>query len=589
MKNFYELLGVLPSADMLQLKAAYRRRVLEVHPDKKGGCVELCQQVMAAFELLVDPTQRKSYDSSLAHAAPNTKGAWRRCPSRRSDFYIRKRSEAPPSNLYARVSAGTKKCSASAARPKHNAWKGRTHDQHRASGGFATKRRATQRGVVLLARVVTLLRRLSHDCRKEFILQRLTPAQRKDMEMFMKSVPAPKCSKQAATAEFPWRPIVQSGKCSGYCAATAKPESSNKRKISTIGCAASALVRRVSSRSKVGREAAAGEHPAKSILKQGTTLPRVAATQHRCSRELRAARKIASGARGGTSIFAPLSESSGCRGTAPKTRGAAQMRGIVQTNQHGNLGYHAKVTFAYVAFRGKFRRSLEEAVDDHAVLLAAKVHALGMIEDESQARPEDVMEEALLQVHQADLGCRISISMPNRYAHYLVGRGLTSPSYGSSSSRDLSAALRAWQQFRLASDGDSPPTSGGRGTAFRAPPGASEVQEKWLRIRAAYLDAWANRGANVERLAGKIDGLMASRAPHRERDWENHEEARMAREERRQRAEEAASAHRQDRSRLHNRRAGISTEAQELHCLRRLAALTGRWTPNPEPRQQQHP
>lgn len=267
------------------------------------------------------------------------------------------------------------------------------------------------------------------------------------------------------------------------------------------------------------------------------------------------------------------------------------------------MGYHAQITFAFLSLRGKYRRSLEEAVDDHAVLLAAKVRALGAIDDAGVVTPEHVMRDALLQVSQASLECRISVSVPNRYAHYIVGRGLSSPSYSSSVADDVSAALHAWQQFRSASEsGYGSSGSGGRGTAFRAPPGAQEVHEKWLSIRAAYLNAWAARGANMECLAAKIDGFMASQAPQRERDWEMHEAAKMGREERRQRAAGAAVARRQSqaasatrasllasrraekaqdrphRHRCRSRRCTANTpEMKELRCLRRLTSLTGRW------------
>lgn len=262
------------------------------------------------------------------------------------------------------------------------------------------------------------------------------------------------------------------------------------------------------------------------------------------------------------------------------------------------MGYHAQVTFAYLVLRGRWRRRLEDAVDDHAVLLAAKVRALGAVETTGLAEPEEVMRDALSQLYRADVACRIVVSMPSRYSHYLIGRSLASPSYNSSSPADVSAALNAWREFQLASEtGCRSPGTGGRGTAFRAPPGAPEVWEKWLHVRAAYLGAWAARDAEVGRLATDIDGLMAGCASKRERDWELHEAACMAREERRQRVDQAAAVRRQAAStakasrrkppgatraaRARGRRAAAwaaSREDQELRCLRRLAALTMRWS-----------
>ena len=63
--TLYDVLRVEACASQLELRAAYKRRVLEVHPDK-GGTVEACQQVMAAFERLGDSENRKAYDADLA-------------------------------------------------------------------------------------------------------------------------------------------------------------------------------------------------------------------------------------------------------------------------------------------------------------------------------------------------------------------------------------------------------------------------------------------------------------------------------------------------------------------------------------------
>ena len=46
--SLYDILCVEPSASQLELKAAYKRRVLEVHPDK-GGSVEVGSAVVASL------------------------------------------------------------------------------------------------------------------------------------------------------------------------------------------------------------------------------------------------------------------------------------------------------------------------------------------------------------------------------------------------------------------------------------------------------------------------------------------------------------------------------------------------------------
>lgn len=59
--KFYELLGVQPDASEGELKKAYRKKALALHPDK-GGDPELFKEVTAAYEALADPQKRDMYD-----------------------------------------------------------------------------------------------------------------------------------------------------------------------------------------------------------------------------------------------------------------------------------------------------------------------------------------------------------------------------------------------------------------------------------------------------------------------------------------------------------------------------------------------
>eukprot|EP00438_Fugacium_kawagutii_P022108 Skav219852 [mRNA] locus=scaffold859:584495:585804:- [translate_table: standard] len=74
------ILGVELDATPAEIRAAYKRRALEVHPDK-GGTAAAFQQVIlgpntgglqwiAAFEQLADPSLRVAYDARRAPPAP---------------------------------------------------------------------------------------------------------------------------------------------------------------------------------------------------------------------------------------------------------------------------------------------------------------------------------------------------------------------------------------------------------------------------------------------------------------------------------------------------------------------------------------
>ncbi|TKA71965.1 hypothetical protein B0A49_09942 [Cryomyces minteri] len=65
--SYYELLGIERQATDDGVKKAYRRKALELHPDRNYGNVEeatkLFAEVQAAYEVLSDPQERAWYDS----------------------------------------------------------------------------------------------------------------------------------------------------------------------------------------------------------------------------------------------------------------------------------------------------------------------------------------------------------------------------------------------------------------------------------------------------------------------------------------------------------------------------------------------
>ena len=71
-KDYYEVLGVPRNADPSDLKRAYRRLAMELHPDRNPNNPEAegrFKEASEAYQVLSDPERRASYDR-FGHAGP---------------------------------------------------------------------------------------------------------------------------------------------------------------------------------------------------------------------------------------------------------------------------------------------------------------------------------------------------------------------------------------------------------------------------------------------------------------------------------------------------------------------------------------
>lgn len=66
-RDYYEVLGVGKSASADEIKKAFRRKAVELHPDKQGGDEEKFKELNEAYEVLKDPAKKQRYDQ-FGHA-----------------------------------------------------------------------------------------------------------------------------------------------------------------------------------------------------------------------------------------------------------------------------------------------------------------------------------------------------------------------------------------------------------------------------------------------------------------------------------------------------------------------------------------
>lgn len=71
-KTYYMVLGISRSETPTGVRAAYRDRARQLHPDIAGeGATRAFQELTEAYDVLSDPSRRRAYNAQLARAIPS--------------------------------------------------------------------------------------------------------------------------------------------------------------------------------------------------------------------------------------------------------------------------------------------------------------------------------------------------------------------------------------------------------------------------------------------------------------------------------------------------------------------------------------
>ena len=71
-QDYYQLLGIAPTASIAEIKQAYRKLAFQYHPDRNQMSRvndEVMKEINEAFIILSDPSKRRKYDIPLGYGA----------------------------------------------------------------------------------------------------------------------------------------------------------------------------------------------------------------------------------------------------------------------------------------------------------------------------------------------------------------------------------------------------------------------------------------------------------------------------------------------------------------------------------------
>ena len=522
--SLYDVLLVDQNATLDEIKLAFKRRALQVHPDK-GGSKEEFHLVYQALETLADPAARQKYDHSLATTKT---GPAQHAPYPKSRKRKRQDKPADPASS---CKAGTKTRNKTPGK-KSTSFAGKAPSKPSRATATATPTEPQSPQTKLLIKIRDLLKRLPREARNDVITNQLSQKQRVLLEKFMVdnagTSAAQGRSEVKALAPAAGKSAPNEAGCECETPPRQTPDSSHGNCL---------LALPAKKRTRSSFDAICNEPATSSTMQASTPQSLTSGTFETCATTIskKAAMDEMPG-KGSNALAVPKSKCGrrpDVRMTKAKPAGKMKAKdkkafnaktrsscGNVKKGSHSSL-YLARIRFYSLEMHTGNACDLKTALEDLMVLTAVKQKmrnqtGAGTFVERLQAAIVSSAAEHGRSLTDLKLGFHVCQS-----AGCFIGSHLLSPVVRSMEVfGKMRSVLEPFRQYASQIGGQT-------NIYWRYSP--VHLEDAWKRFQSAVAEAWRIAGVDSTAILQKICSLHEARAPFRIANLQRWEQQHMAR------------------------------------------------------------
>ena len=522
--SLYDVLLVDQNATLDEIKLAFKRRALQVHPDK-GGSKEEFHLVYQALETLADPAARQKYDHSLATTKT---GPAQHAPYPKSRKRKRQDKPAGPASS---CKAGTKTRNKTPGK-KSTSFAGKAPSKPSRATATATPAEPQSPQTKLLSKIRDLLKRLPREARNDVITNQLSQKQRVLLEKFMVdnagTSAAQGHSEVKALAPAAGKSAPNEAGCECETSPRQAPDSSHGNCL---------LALPAKKRTRSSFDAICNQPATSSTMQASTPQSLTSGTSETCGTTIckKAAMDEMPG-KGSNALAVPKSKPGrrpDVRMTKAKPAGKMKAKdkkafnakarsscGNVKKGSHSSL-YLARIRFYSLEMHTGNACDLKTALEDLMVLTAVKQKmrnqtSAGTFVERLQAAIVSSAAEHGRSLTDLKLGFHVCQS-----AGCFIGSHLLSPVVRSMEVfGKMRSVLEPFRQYASQIGGQT-------NIYWRYSP--VHLEDAWKRFQSAVAEAWRIAGVDSTAILQKICSLHEARAPFRIANLQRWEQQHMAR------------------------------------------------------------